>query len=79
MHTQVDTTETYTKIFSMKWRIYQYIFRLSNIAAYWSIKLFSFPKMPKICDFQPCANKHTLRMQTLEYKDNKTIFEFLVL
>ena len=70
--------ETYTKIFSMKWQFYQYIFRLSNITAYCSMT-FSFPKMPKICDFQPYANKRMFQMKTLEYEDDKKIFEFLVL
>ena len=41
--------------------------------------MISFVKMPKICDFQPCANKRTFQMKTLEYKDNKNIFEFIVL
>ena len=36
------------------------------------MKLFSFPKTPKICDLQPCTNKRTFRMKkTLEYKDDK--------
>ena len=38
------------------------------------MKLFSFLKTPKICNLQPCANKHTFQMKTLEYKDDKTFF-----
>ena len=79
MHTQVDRAETCTTIFSMKWRFHQYKFYLLKIAAYSSVKLFSSPKMPKICDLQPCANKCTFRTKTLEYKDNKKIFKFLEL
>ena len=79
MHTKVYTAETCTKIFSMKWRFHQYLIPLSNIAAYCSMKLFSFFKTPKICDLQPCANKHTFRMKTLKYEDDKKIVEFLVL
>ena len=71
--------ETYTKIFSIKRRFHQYTFCLSNIAAYRRMNLFSFAKMPKICDLQPCANKRTFQMKTLEYEDDKKIFEFLVL
>ena len=71
--------ETYTKIFGMKQRSHQYIFRSSNIAAYCSMKLFSFAKMPKICDLQPCANKRMFRTKTLEYEDDKILFELLVL
>ena len=71
--------ETCTKIFSIKWRFHLYVFRLSNIAAYCSMKLFSFAKTPKICNFQPCANKRMFRMKALEYEDDKKIFELLVL
>ena len=78
MHTQVNTAETCTKIFSMNWRLYLHIFCLSNIAAYCSMK-FSFPKTLKICDFKPCANKRTFRMETLEYEDDENVFKFLVL
>ena len=35
-HTQVDTAETCTKIFSMKRRFYQYTFYLLKIAAYYA-------------------------------------------
>ena len=83
--------ETCTKIFIMKWRIHQYISRLSNIAVYRSMKLFSFAKMSKSCDLQPCANKthvsnENIRIQR-QLKDfripcalrNKTVPRFLIL
>ena len=79
MHTQVNKAETCIKIFSMKWRFYQYILRLLNIAVYCSMNLFSFPKTQKNRDFQPCANKRMFRMKTLKYEDDKKTFEFLVL
>ena len=50
-----------------------------NIAAYSSIELFSFLETPKICDLQPYANKCTYLTKTLEYGDDKNIFEFLKL
>ena len=44
------------------------------------MKLFSFPKMPKIRNLQPCANKCMYLAKTLEYKkDDTNIFEFLEL
>ena len=36
---------------------------------------FSFSKMPKICDLQPCTNKRTFQMKTLEYKDDEKNFQ----
>ena len=79
MHALVDTAEICTKFFSMKWRFNQYIISLLSIAAYWSMELFLFPKMPKVCNLQPYANKHTYLAKTLEYEDDKSIFEFLEL
>ena len=58
----------------MKRRFHQYIFRLSNIAAYCSMKLFSFPKTPKICDLQPSQTKRMFRMKKLKYEDDKKDF-----
>ena len=79
MHTQVDMAETCTKIFSMKQQFHQYTFYSLKIVAYCSMKLFSSPKTPKICNLQPCANKHTFLPKTLEYEDNKKIFKSLEL
>ena len=79
MHTQVDMAETCTKIFSMKWQFHQYTICLLKIAAYCSIKLFSFNKTLKICDLQQCVNKCMFQTETLEYKDDAKIFEFFEL
>ena len=34
-----------------------------------------FPNTPKICNFQPCANKRTYLMKTIKYKDDKKDFQ----
>ena len=63
----------------MKQQFRQYLVSLLNIAAYFSMELFSFLETPKIRDLQPCANKRTYLTKTLEYGDDKKIFEFLEL
>ena len=75
----VDTAEICTKFFSMKWQFHQFIISLLNIAAYCGMELFLFPKMLKIRYLQPCTNKRTYLTKTLEYEDDKNIFEFLEL
>ena len=74
--------ETCTKIFIMKWRFHQYIFCLSNITAYCSNEaVFFFSYNAENLQSSTMRKKMHASNEniTLEYEDDKKIFEFLVL